>query len=499
MALLVVLLQQVQQVGLDPLRRAGIDAQLEGDPVSRLEADTPDVQAELVGIGLEDLVGAGPVLAVDFVGQGRGDAVLLEEDDQVADIGVLGPGLPDVLELGRADARHFGHALRLFVQDVERPVAELGHDAGSQGRPDALDQPAGEIFLDALESRRQDRLEGLHLELRAEFGAGLPDARKLQPLAGGEGRKRAHDGDLLSVVDGKFQHGIAVVGIEEQYRFDRAFQCFHCGYFSMNRRRPRRRTWPAVEASPPSVLSMDRDISADPEQRRPERLVVQPSPGAARRRPEHQCGLHGRIFPRPHRRHVHPVWRSRDPGRRSRLLGLPLHLRPPGKDVFRLPPVPGPEHFAPRPGRADRHAGEHGLFRGLLRPRFPGRVECPVDGPFPSGRDRTRGPFPLPSSAAAAGDDRRVLRPAGGRPGLCPLAKDRFSGAAPAAAHGHPNGPDRGQAGDDDPPRRADPRFRPAPGGRGEAAEFQHPDRAGKLGTAGELHAQRPFRPPPYR
>ncbi len=227
MALFIVLLQEIEKIGLDPLRGPGIDAQLEGNAVGRFETDAPDIEAELIGVGFKNLIRARPVLAVDLIGQVGGDIMLLEEDDQVADVGVLGPGIPDVLELGRSDSGYLGHAPGLAVEYVERLITEFGHDAGGQGRPDALDEPAGEIFFDAFEARRQFRLKGGHLELRAEFGAGFPSPRELQPLTGGKRRKRSDDGDFFPVIDEKFQDGIAVVRVEEQHRLDRALECFH--------------------------------------------------------------------------------------------------------------------------------------------------------------------------------------------------------------------------------------------------------------------------------
>ena len=102
-ALLVVLFEYIEDVGLDPLERGRVHAELEGDLVGGLEADAPDVEAELVGVRLEDRERPVAVLPVDLRGQARRDAVLLEEHDEVADVLVLGPGPADLLELDRAD------------------------------------------------------------------------------------------------------------------------------------------------------------------------------------------------------------------------------------------------------------------------------------------------------------------------------------------------------------------------------------------------------------
>ena len=96
-ALLVVLFEYIEDVGLDPLERGRVQAELEGDLVGGLESDAPDVEAELIGVGLEDREGPLAVLPVDLRGQAGRDAVLLEEHDQVADVLVLGPGPADLL------------------------------------------------------------------------------------------------------------------------------------------------------------------------------------------------------------------------------------------------------------------------------------------------------------------------------------------------------------------------------------------------------------------
>ncbi len=167
-ALLVVLFEYIEDVGLDALERGRVHAQLEGDLVGGLEADAPDVEAELVGVRLEDRERPVAVLPVDLRGQARRDAVLLKEHDEVADVLVLGPGPADLLELDRADAPDLAEPLGLPGQDVDRARAEGGDDAGGQDGADALDQPGGQELLDAVGRRRQGHGEVVDLELAAE-------------------------------------------------------------------------------------------------------------------------------------------------------------------------------------------------------------------------------------------------------------------------------------------------------------------------------------------
>ncbi len=195
-ALLVVLFEYIKDVGLDPLDRAGVHPELEGDLVGRLEPDPPDVKAELVGVLLQDRERPVPVLPVDLRGQIRRDAVLLEEDNQAADVLMLGPGSLDLPELDRADALDVFQALRALGQDVDRPGAEPGHDPRGEHGPDAPDEPGSQEFLDPPGRCGKGQGEILDLELPAEAGIELPPALDLEHLPRGKraGRSRRWSG-----------------------------------------------------------------------------------------------------------------------------------------------------------------------------------------------------------------------------------------------------------------------------------------------------------------
>ena len=224
MPLLVVLLEYIKDVGLDPLERGRVHAELEGDLVGGLEPDAPDVEAELIGVRLEDRERPVAVLPVDLRGQARRDAVLLEEHDQVADVLVLGPGPADLLELDRADAADLAQPLRVPGQDVDRAGAELFDDPGGQHGADALDQPRGEELLDAHGRGGQGHGEVIDLELTAEARIDLPAAANAQDLARRERRERADDGQGLAAVRQEFRDRVAVVGIVKDDLFDRAVE-----------------------------------------------------------------------------------------------------------------------------------------------------------------------------------------------------------------------------------------------------------------------------------
>ncbi len=214
-ALLVVLPEDIEDVGLDPVGRGRVHAELEGDLVGGLEADAEDVEAELVGIGLENGERPVAVLAVDLRGQARRDAVLLEEHDQVPDVPVLGPGPPDLPELDGAHPADLAEALRLPAQDVDRRGAEGRDDALGQHGADPPDQARGQELLDALGRGGQGHGEAVHLELPAEARADLPRAADAQDLAGRERRERADDGHRLALLGQEPGDRVAVVGVVE--------------------------------------------------------------------------------------------------------------------------------------------------------------------------------------------------------------------------------------------------------------------------------------------
>ena len=142
-------------------------------------------------------------MAVDFRRQIGRNAVVLEEDDPAADVFVLGPGFPDFLVFHLPDARDLPHPLRRFLQDLERFPAERVDDALGQDGTDALDQAAGQEFLDSRPAGRKGGNEGFSLELPAEFRAHLPSPRHPEPLAGRKRRKFPDDREAFPAVGDK--------------------------------------------------------------------------------------------------------------------------------------------------------------------------------------------------------------------------------------------------------------------------------------------------------
>ena len=104
MALAGQLLERVLDGGSCPVRAVPVDAQLGGQFVCRLEADPTDVVRQLVGVRLDLGNRFMAVGAVDADGPARSDAVLGQEEHDLADFLLLLPTFPDSLESFRADA-----------------------------------------------------------------------------------------------------------------------------------------------------------------------------------------------------------------------------------------------------------------------------------------------------------------------------------------------------------------------------------------------------------
>ena len=157
-----------------PLRRLRRQPQLLGQGVGRDEAHALDVFGELVGIGADHVDGLRAVGLVDAGGQPDRDLVRLQEEHQVLDVLLLGPGADDDVQLLGGDARHLTQPLGSALDDVQRLLAEALHDALGRLGADALDQAGAKIATDALGRAGQLRLEGLYLDVAPVARVDLP-------------------------------------------------------------------------------------------------------------------------------------------------------------------------------------------------------------------------------------------------------------------------------------------------------------------------------------
>ena len=105
MALVHRLGQRVGYPGAHPDHRGLLDAELHRDRVGGLEADAADVARQPIGVLGHDLDGVGAVGLEDPHRPGGADAVAVQEDHDLPDDLLLGPGVGDALGANRADAR----------------------------------------------------------------------------------------------------------------------------------------------------------------------------------------------------------------------------------------------------------------------------------------------------------------------------------------------------------------------------------------------------------
>jgi hypothetical protein len=175
--------QCVGQAGGDPFRAVLGDADAGGDRVGGLEPDAPHVRGQLIRVlrdGLDRLIA---VLLVDLHRQRRGHADALQEDHDLLDRLLLGPGVLDPRAPLGAEAVDLDEPVRLVVDDVHDVDAEvIDHAFGHHGA-DALDHARAQVPPDALLRGGQHRRVGVDLELLAVLDVGGPAAAQPQGLA----------------------------------------------------------------------------------------------------------------------------------------------------------------------------------------------------------------------------------------------------------------------------------------------------------------------------
>src|SRR6266487_873528 len=142
-----------------------VDAELHRDGVGGLEPDATDVARQAIGVLRHHLHGIAAVGLVDAHRPRRADTMAVQEDHDLADCLLLGPGGRDAAGSHRADAVHLPQAIRLRLDDVKHLVAEGTQELFGIDRADAADHSRGEILLDALGRRGRRGLEEPGFEL----------------------------------------------------------------------------------------------------------------------------------------------------------------------------------------------------------------------------------------------------------------------------------------------------------------------------------------------
>src|SRR3954471_18788504 len=113
---------------------------------------------------------------------GGADPVRVQEDHDLANSLLLGPARHDARRPPGSNARHLGEALWAGLDDLERALAEGGHETLGHGRADAAHLTRGEIALDPLDACGRRGLEHVGLELKPMHAITDPSACGGDPL-----------------------------------------------------------------------------------------------------------------------------------------------------------------------------------------------------------------------------------------------------------------------------------------------------------------------------
>ena len=166
-------------------------------------------------------------MLVDAHGEGCADVVRLEELHQIAHALMLGPALDDGCQLLLGNAGNFQQALRFLIENPERVLTERLDDARRDALADALDQPGGQIQLDALGGGGEQAFKGIHLHLPAEAGVVHPPALDAQGCARLRAAHMPDHGDEIHLVLAfrpDPEHRVAVFLIMEDHALQRTLQ-----------------------------------------------------------------------------------------------------------------------------------------------------------------------------------------------------------------------------------------------------------------------------------
>ena len=107
-------------------------------------------RAKPIGVLGHDLHGIRAVGLEDTNRSGRTDPMAVQEDHDLADDLLLGPGIGDALGAHGADAGHLSKPIRLGLDDVEHFLSKgLDHLLGIY-RPDTADHSRAQVLLDAI-------------------------------------------------------------------------------------------------------------------------------------------------------------------------------------------------------------------------------------------------------------------------------------------------------------------------------------------------------------
>ena len=209
------------------MRRIAVDPQLGSQLVRRLESDPANVVRQLVRIGLDPLNGFLSVGSVDPQGPAGADAVLAEEQHDLADFALFVPAAANSFQPFLSDAADMQQEVWAGVENLQRPFLVNAHDFGRQLRTDAADGAGRQVPLDPLGRRRRRGADIVGLELLAVLAIHRPNPGRGQVLAGGHRGHGAHDGDqIAAALDLDLEHRKPVLRVVVRDAFDQADELF---------------------------------------------------------------------------------------------------------------------------------------------------------------------------------------------------------------------------------------------------------------------------------
>jgi hypothetical protein len=186
-------LERVDQPGVETRRGVVREAQVDRDPVRRLEADPLDLARDPVGLPGEDLLRLARVALDQLDALAGRYPVRLQEDVELAFRALLVPGLLDRAGALLADPGHIAQAARLLAQDPEGSGPERVDDLVGVDLADARHEAAAEVLADPVDVGRELAPERGDLELRAVLGVAGPLPREVQRLPALHPGQRADD------------------------------------------------------------------------------------------------------------------------------------------------------------------------------------------------------------------------------------------------------------------------------------------------------------------
>jgi hypothetical protein len=219
--------QCVGDAGANPDHRGLLDAELHRDRVGSLEADAADVAGEPIRVLGHDLDRIGTISLENPHSARRTDTVTVQEDYDLPDCLLLGPGGENVGGANRPDAVDFAQPLRRRFNDVEHLLAERPHELLGIDGPHAADHAGREVPLNAIGRGRGRCAQETSSELLAVGAIIHPIARCRDPFSSRNNCGVTHHGhDIPMPKHLGAQNAETVLGIVVGDALDQARQNF---------------------------------------------------------------------------------------------------------------------------------------------------------------------------------------------------------------------------------------------------------------------------------